>query len=73
LITLSTCFSGPKAKSQDFLIISRLDSLSLVSSVPFCPADWLYPGGLTLSVDFSCLFLKDKKYAKRMIVINNLI
>lgn len=53
-----TCFSGPRARSHDFLMISRLDSLSFESSVPFWPADWLYPGGLTLSADFSCLFLK---------------
>lgn len=55
-----TCFSGPKARSQDFLMISLLHSLSFDSSVPFRPLDWLYPGGLTLSDDFSCLLLKSR-------------
>lgn len=55
---IHTCFSGIRARSQDFLMISLLASLSFDSSVPFWPADCLYPGGLTFFADFSRLLLK---------------
>lgn len=49
---IGTCLMGPRASSQDFLIIKWLWSPFSATSLWFCPAAGLYPGGDAYSLPF---------------------